>query len=274
VVGECDEGHVAFANTEGGTLHIGVDKKGHIVSAADVSDEHQQRIATKILNILGIVPSISVETREGHPYLAVAIQRVEGRTVLLRGKAFVRSGTVSLDVPQEMSAGFILDRMGQSWDGVPTDMSVEDAIDPAKVSAFIRSAHARDNPRLPEGIREQDPVEMNLEKLNLLRRGRPTNAALLLFGKDPQRLCRHARTRVFFFRDINDFTEYPECTGTVGEQIDAVMRALAFANPARITFPGSPEGDSVAERTKRHESTAYPELALKEAITNAVVHRE
>ncbi len=194
--------------------------------------------------------------------------------MVLRGKPWRRSGTSSYELPQEEWARFPLEPTGRSWDALPVDMSIQEAIDPARLHAFIRSAHAREHPRLSSGVRESDPVEVTLEKLGLLREGRPTNAALLLIGMDPQRLCPRARIRVFYFRDISDFDEYPECTGTIGEQIDAVMRTIAVANPARITFPASSAGEDLVERTKRHESVAYPDLALREAITNALVHRD
>lgn len=59
------------------------------------------------------------------------------------------------------------------------------------------------------------------------------------------------------------------------EEVDARRkRVLSMANPARITFPADSGGGDVVERTKRHESVAYPELALREAITNALVHRD
>lgn len=266
---------VAFANTDGGTVYLGITKQGHVVPGTDVSDEHQQQIAGKIRNVLGIRADIRVEGREEHPYLALGIRRAESSTVLLRGIPWRRSGTSSFEFLREEWPALALARMGKSWDEIPADASVEEAINPDKVREFIRSAHARQRPRLSAGVKESDPTDLNLDKLGLLRDGRPTNAAILLFGRDPQRFCRHARTRVFFFRGINDFEEFPECTGTVFEQIDAAMRATAMANPGRITFPGSAAtGADIMERTRRHESQPYPELALKEAITNAVVHRD
>ena len=262
----------AFANTSGGVLYLGVDDSGCVVPDADVSDAHQRRVSSKIMNHFQVVPSIQVEDRDGAKFLAVSIAPVGGRVVLLRGVAYRRSGSASVEVPTPELQSFILQQTGQTWDALPAVATLDD-IDPGKVRAFIRSAHSRKQQRLPEGIRETDPMELNLDKLELLKDGKPTNAAMLLFGRNPQRLCQHARTRAFYFRDINDFDEYPICTGTVGEQIDAVVRSIAVANPARITFPTDSSGEG-AERLKRHEAVTYPELALKEAITNALIHRD
>jgi ATP-dependent DNA helicase RecG len=87
-----------------------------------------------------------------------------------------------------------------------------------------------------------------------------------------------------YFRTINDFDAYPDCAGTVFEQIDTALRVVAQATPSRITFfdeeslRPSPDRrgdvDDVVERTRRQETPTYPELAIKEAITNAVVHRD
>jgi ATP-dependent DNA helicase RecG len=206
----------AFANTSGGVLYLGVDDSGLVVPDADVSEAYQRKISSKIVNQFQVVPSILVEDRDGARFLAVSISPIGGRVLLLRGVAYRRSGSASVEVPAPELQSFILQQTGQTWDSLPAAATLDD-IDPEKVLAFIRSAHSRDQQRLPDGIRETDPVELNLDKLELLKNSKPTNAAMLLFGREPQRLCRHARTRVFYFRDINDFDEYPACTGTVGE---------------------------------------------------------
>lgn len=262
----------AFANTSGGILYLGVDDSGHVMPDADVSDRHQRAVSSKIMHQFQIAPSIRVENQDGEQFLAVSIAPAGSRVVLLRGVAYRRSGSQTVEVPELELQSFILERTERSWDALPAAITIDD-IDPDRVRAFIRSAHDQEQQRLPDGVREDDPVELNLDKLGLLKNGRPTNAAMLLFGQDPQKLCRHARTRVFYFRNINDFDEYPVCAGTLGDQINAVMRSIAVANPTRITFPGASEGEG-GERLKRNESVAYPELALKEAITNALIHRD
>lgn len=80
-----------------------------------------------------------------------------------------------------------------------------------------------------------------------------------------------------YFRTINDFTAYPDCTGTVFEQIEAALRQVESANPPTMSFRVSgraASGVGVAERSMRTETMPYPVLALREAITNAVVHRD
>ena len=140
-------------------------------------------------------------------------------------------------------------------------------------------------PRLTARVHVSDPVPIILGNLGLLVDNRPTNAALLLFGREPQRRCRSAVISAAFFRTINDFDAYPNCTGTVFEQIDSALRIVALSNPSRITFQdqdndarridaGEDRGDDVIERTRRQETSGYPDLAIKEAITNAVVHRD
>mgnify|MGYP005872115781 CR=1 FL=1 len=132
----------AFANTSGGVLYLGVDDSGCVVPDADVSDGSQRRISSKILNQFQVIPSIQVEERDGERYLAVSIAPVGGRVLLLRGIAYRRSGSASVEVPAPELQSFILQQTGQTWDAIPTVATLDD-IDPDLVRSFIRSAHSR-----------------------------------------------------------------------------------------------------------------------------------
>ncbi len=126
--------------------------------------------------------------------------------------------------------------------------------------------------RTPPGL--EPPAEPWTEVLwelgFLVRKGRrllPTLAALLLFGRRPQRLLPHAAVKAARFkgRDISSFiVDSAEIGGTVDRQIEAavqfVVRNMRMA--------------SVIEGVYRREIPEYPLPAVREAITNAVLHRD
>jgi len=259
-----------FANHKGGTVHIGVDKLGYSVQGVDISDQAQQGIANKILAQLSLAPSISVIFYDNTPTLAIAVPQCQGG-VWLRATYYIRSGSITTGLPREQLARVILRNINETWDTLPSNATLGD-IDHEKVKAFIRSAKARANPRLPEAVQEGDDLDVVLANLDLLAENRPRNAAVLLFGKNPQRWFRTARISMVHYRDIDDFDALADVTGTVFEQIEGSLRATQIANPPRVTF-GATVGD-IVDRTRRSERTPYPELALKEAITNAIVHRD
>jgi ATP-dependent DNA helicase RecG len=262
----------AMANTAGGSLYIGVNRQGQVVADVDVSDETQQSIAGKIRNHLHVGCTIRTQELGGFSYVQIDVRRASA-PVLLRGVHWSREGTVSVRTEREDWGRHALAHLGISWDTMAADASVEEHIDEERVRSFVRSALGRERRRTPERLRETDPLSILLRNLNLLSNGTPTNAAILLFGKNPQAFFRSARVRVLYLRATNDVVEFPDCTGPILEQIEAAMVAVRVGDPARTTFGASPSGTS-DDALRRHESVEYPDLALREAITNAVVHRD
>jgi ATP-dependent DNA helicase RecG len=117
----------------------------------------------------------------------------------------------------------------------------------------------------------RDGLPIILGNLDLIAHGAPTNAAVLLFGRQPQRTLRHAVIRLAYFRSINDFTAYPDCTGTLFQQVEQALLAVEQANPGDFVFPSTHDWGT---DPRRREVPQYALPALREAIVNALVHRD
>jgi ATP-dependent DNA helicase RecG len=243
----------------------------------DVSDAQQQRIAGTVRSGLQLAADVRVERRRGVGILAVSVA-ASPQPVLLRGSYWVRSGTTSAKAPQERWAGLVLAQMGKSWDAQPG--GTLDDIDPDAVRRFVRAAKSSANPRLPEDVPDDAPAEVVLRTLRLMAEGdgeRVTNAAVLLFGKDPQRTLPMARVRVARFRSNDEIVDHPPAAGTIFEQIEAVARAVEEYNPTLLTLAGGNESGRAAVEggaARREEHRRYPPMAVGEAIVNAVIHRD
>lgn len=264
----------ALANTDGGDLYVGVANTGHVVEGMDVSDDAQRAISSKIRNHLHITPDVRVVEFNGHAILRVRVRKANA-PVLLRGSYWVRSGTESVKAEREDWTGMVLSQLGKTWDALPADATVEDDIDESRVRAFVRSAQSKERSRLPEAVRETSPVGLILEHLELLADDHPTNASILLFGKDPQRFFSSAKIKCLFFHSINKIDDYPECTGGLLEQLGSAMRHVASAYPTRVTFgAATEEAKTEIDRTRRREAPSFAERAILEALANALVHRD
>lgn len=80
-----------------------------------------------------------------------------------------------------------------------------------------------------------------------------------------------------YFRSNDDSTAYPDCTGTLFEQIHTTRRQIESANPPALTVGvvmSSPAPPSGLDGATQRERAPYPAAALREAVTNAVVHRD
>ena len=104
-----------------------------------------------------------------------------------------------------------------------------------------------------------------MEKLGLIRDGRPTWAAVLLFGKRPQSPLTQATVHCGRFRTEIDIDDDRLIEGSLIEQIDETMDFLKKHINVRFVITGKPRRDQIWD---------YPLEALREAVVNAICHRD
>src|SRR5207253_168225 len=147
-----------------------------------------------IVDRLGLRPSIQRRRRSGKRLLEIAAQP-SADLISCRGRYLTRVGSTSREMTSEQVVQHLLQRSGQTWDGLAMPEGSSNAgIRAEAVHAFIRLAHDR----LPE-LQPDEPVERVLANLDLAADGRLRRAAVLLFG-EPGRLFPSARVRVARFR--------------------------------------------------------------------------
>jgi len=148
------------------------------------------------------------------------------------------------------------------WDArVCEDASLED-IEEDKVRWFLR--RARYERRLE--LDPETPFREALDKLELLREGKPTNAAILLFGRKPQSFFIQSETRCARFKGAKPL-EFIDMKVFGGNIIDQREDAVEFVKE-HIKLHAKIVG---MERVERWE---YPIDAIREAITNAICHMD
>ncbi len=151
------------------------------------------------------------------------------------------------------------------FDAAPCEGAALDDLDTERMTRFIRTAR---------GIRqfpldENTPPEDLLKHLNLLNKGRLTNAAVLLFGKAPQRFLISSEIKCAHFHGTQVAKPIPSYQVYKGTVFDLVDQAVDFVL-SKVAL-------SIGTRAETIEvPTAYeiPKEVVTEAIVNAVVHRD
>lgn len=144
------------------------------------------------------------------------------------------------------------------------DAGFED-IDREKVKRFLQIA--KDQRSFPLDV--STPVKDVLIHLNLLKSGKLTNAAVLLFGKEPHKYFLQAEVKCLQFSGTEvekPFSSYHIYNGDLFEQID---KSVAFVLDA-IKLPVIQQ-EHTAQVKRPYE---IPVFAIQEAIVNAVAHRD
>ena len=110
-----------------------------------------------------------------------------------------------------------------------------------------------------------EPKDALMEKLHLTNGAYLTNAAMLLFSKDPERWQLGAYVKIGYFENDADLLYQDEVHGSILEQIDKIVELVYLKYMrAKITYDGM----------QRIERYFVPEAALREALLNALCHKE
>jgi ATP-dependent DNA helicase RecG len=272
----CLEALAALANTRGGTLWIGVKDDGEPADPNGWADSRvkgkTEAILHKIVSKLGIHPtSITEEIWKGKPVLAISVKRAPS-PVSLNGHYYRRVGNISLKVEGEALTRFLLEQTGSNWDSLPCLFSV-DSLEEKAFADFKVLAKKR----LPNLRISDDPATI-LNNLALQdREKRLLRAAVLLFGKndEPQKLWPTAFVQIGQFRgDSSTILDERSITGNLFNQLDGVISELRRYLQVQYEMPNSSMNQVGAAILQREEIWEYPLIALREAIANALIHRD
>ena len=251
-----------FANAQGGTLYIGIDDDGQVCGINNAT-KLLADLPNQINQTTGVLAQVDLHTEDGKEYISICVDATE-QPVAYRGKFYYRSGSTLQEVKGSGLQTLILKKMGRTWDDMECEGAKLDEIDPKAIDYFLR--HAIPIDRMPKEAMD-DPVEVVLKNLNLMTEdGHLKNAAILLFGKNPQRRFINARFRIGrFVKDETDLVHQDNIEGNILQMADEVMWKLRQDYLIRpIHYEGM----------HRVEPLEMPEDALRELVYNAIIHRD
>ncbi|MFH1077523.1 MAG: ATP-binding protein [Pseudomonadota bacterium] len=186
------------------------------------------------------------------------------KPVFFKGRAYIRVGKSK----HQLSASEIRKMAKESGERVYWDEKICEGtglndIDKSKVRWFLREARKQRGLKIPEDT----PLGDALKTLNLLKNGKPTNACMLLFSKEPKYLQSEVKCIRFSGNEpVKPYIDFQTLDGNVFDMIDkAEDFVLRNIRKAIWLVPG---------QVQREEKYEYPPDAIREAIINAVVHRD
>ena len=253
---------VALANTKGGIILIGVSDKSRI-KGAQIGKDTLKDWANMISQSTEprIIPEIEVSEIDGKSVAIIRIKEFPIKPVSVKGKYFRRVGNSNRIMPMQEIAQMHFHSAGMSWDKLSArDVTIED-IDVEKVKRYIKKANETGRRKIED---DEKPLQV-LEKLELRKEGRPTWAATLLFHGRPQRFLSQAVIHCGRFKEETMVIDDRMIEGTIIEQVDEAMDFIRKNINVRFVMTGKPEREQIWD---------YPLEALREAVINAVCHRD
>jgi ATP-dependent DNA helicase RecG len=249
-----------FANAEGGTLTIGRNDAGDVVGAKDAR-KLLEDLPNKVRDILGIIVDVRLKKSGAREYVEIKTPPYSN-PISYHGEFYYRTGSTSQALKGGSLERFLLRKQGRTWDGIPIPGVRVSQLSKAALKTF--RVRARQSDRMPaELLREGDRVL--LEKLRLFDQGYLRRAAALLFHEAPEEIFTGAYVKIGYFRTDSDLRYQDEIRGDLFSQVDRTVDTILLKYlRARITYEG----------IQRVETYPVPAEALREAITNAVAHKD
>ena len=245
---------VAFANTDGGNLYIGIDDDGNAVEVNNIDGVMLQVsnvIRDAIKPDLAMFCDITVETVQDKKVVKITVNRGTARPYYLSAKGirpegvYVRQGASSVPASESAILSMIRETAGDSY---------EEARSIIQELTFNEADFVFENKQIPFG-------EAQKRSLGLIGEdGTYTNLALLLSEQ-----CTHTvKIAVFEGEQKTVFKDRREFCGSLLKQLNDAYQFIDQFNHTHAHTEG----------LYRVDKRAYPTEAIREALLNAIVHRE
>ena len=249
-----------FANAEGGVLVIGRDDRGRVVGIADAA-RLLEELPNKIRDLLGIIVEVNLRSEHNREFIEVVTPAYPS-PISYRGHYYQRSGSTLQELKGAALDRFLLRHYGRTWDGSPIPGVAVADLSTSALQRF-RLLAARSG-RLDEDALQEADAGL-LKKLKLTEGKYLKRAAVLLFHPDPLTFVTGAFVKVGYFRTAADLVYHDEINGDLFSQVQQTQELLLTKYmKAAIAYEG----------LVRVERFPVPRAALREAVLNALVHRD
>lgn len=242
---------IAFANTDGGEIYVGVNDDGTPAPLADTDDTY-----TRITNCVrdSVAPDVTMFTKYtlNDGVIKVDISEGSSKPYYLKSKGlkpsgvYIRQGASSVQASPEQIRQMIKLSDRDSFEEL---RSLDQEL------TFTSAAAAFEKHNIP--FSEEKYKSLGIVNIN---DGLFTNLGLIVSDQ-----CSHTiKAAVFADEDNTSFIDHREFGGSVFSQIESAFEYIMLNNKTKSVFSG----------IDRIDKTDYPEEAIREALLNAVVHRD
>ncbi len=258
---------VAFANSDGGTIVVGVDPKGRPTGAV-YPDELDQALRAGAARCR---PPVQTDWyQEETPAGMVILIRVRRSTELHSlddGRVLIRTGAANRPLSGDQVRQLAATKSSGDFETETVPGASRADLDDQVIAEYLEKRAERT--RRPVAM----PVEELLTEIGALdMSGHPTVAGLLLFGQNPQAFL--PQSGLTFVRFVG--TEPRGEDGLAGygrrEEVGGPLARL-IERTWEVLLEEMHRG-AVVKGLEREERTEYPPFAVREALVNAVCHRD
>ena len=245
---------VAFANTNDGTIYIGIDDIGNVIGLKNANKDLEAlsgMIREGIKSDLTIYTKIYIERIENKDIIIVEVNEAPNKPYYLADKGlktsgvYLRHGNASVQANEEVIKKMLIESNSNSFEN--NISNIQDLH-----FNYLREIFKRHNIEIDDNkFKTLNIVNLNNEY---------TNLGLLLSDECPYSI----KCAIFNGNNKLEFKDRKEFTGSVLKQVNDTFEYLELYNKTKGKIIG----------LERIDTKDYPEYALRESLLNAIIHRD
>jgi len=252
-----DKEIVAFANSSGGRVFLGIDDKNN-VKGIKITNKLKSDVISTARNC---DPSIDINLDfvkyNEKEILIVDVSEGKDKPYHCKPGFYMRIGSSSQKLKRDEILDFMIETNKKTFDSLTNrEFDFEKDFDEDKFLKYLETA----------GITPVLGTKELLRNLGVFKEYGLVNAGILFFAKDPQKFFPQSVYTAAVYRDVEgtDVFKREEITGGLFEIVNKVMDFVRFYTRGAYKFTGKPKRETIYE---------YPLEAIREAVINSVMHK-
>ncbi|MBN1992854.1 MAG: putative DNA binding domain-containing protein [Anaerolineae bacterium] len=257
----------AFANTDGGTILIGLNEQGQVVDYM-MDEEVEGKLAQALVMCR---PPVATEWDQydlpGGTVVALKIARSPELHALADGRVLTRLGPKNCPLGGEAIRHLAATKSSGDFEREPVVGATLVDLDKDVLDEYLRHRSER-------GARPfRDNLQEHLVEIGaMLDDGTPTVTGMLLFGKHPQAFL--PQSGVIFVKFLSTEARGRDGLAGYGRRVEIEGPLARIIERSWNLVTEEMHVEAVVTGLKREEVPEYPPFAVREAIVNAVCHRD
>lgn len=256
---EVVESVASFATAHGGEIRIGIKPDGS-PAGVQVGRGTLEDLTNKIkLNTdPAQYPALTVEGPDTNATILVQVEESPVKPVWAFGHPLKRVGKTNQHIARDEVQRMMESTTGRTWDTLACRGFALSDLDDLAVETYLFMA----------GMKAGAAHELVLKNLGLLSEAAvPCHGAVLLFARNPQQFIPEAQLKCARFAGTSsvEFLDERTLDGTLLHQLDEALAFVARNTHQALRITGRPAREVVPE---------YPAEAVREALVNALCHRD
>ncbi len=258
---------VAFANGDGGTIFFGLNEQGQVVD--QLLDEAVQGHLVRALLMCRppVVTHWEQHELPGGTVVALKVPRSPELHALADGRVLIRAGAENRPLGGEAIRHLAATKSSGDFEGELVEGATLVDLDKAVLDEYMR-LRAERGQRVLSGSLQDHLVEIGAMSDD----GTPTVAGMLLFGKHPQTFL--PQSGIIFVKFLGKEARGRDGLAGYGRRVEIEGPAARMIERAWQLVNEEMRVEAVVNGLKREERPEYPRFAVREALVNAVCHRD